>query len=68
MPSRTSSPRYHLVIGLNEAGSYAVEDADFIANERQFKLKLARNHLLVSLSDACDYVRNPFSQAVEREK
>ena len=60
--------RYHLVIGLNEAGSYAVEDADFIANERQFKLKLARNHLLVSLSDACDYVRNPFSQAVEREK
>lgn len=60
--------RYHLVIGLNEAGSYAVEDADFIANERQFKLKLMRNHLLVSLSDACDYVRNPFSQAVEREK
>ena len=59
--------RYHLVIGLNEAGSYAVEDADFIANERQFKLKLARNHLLVSLSDACDYVRNPFSQAVERD-
>lgn len=53
--------RYHLVIGLNEAGSYAVEDADFIANERQFKLKLARNHLLISLSDACDYVRNPFS-------
>ncbi|MDT3662969.1 MAG: hypothetical protein ROM54_05565 [Anaerobiospirillum sp.] len=59
--------RYHLVIGLNDAGSYAVEDADFIANERQFKLKLARNHLLVSLSDACDYVRNPFSQAVERD-
>lgn len=53
--------RYHLVIGLNEAGSYAVENADFIANERQFKLKLIRNHLLVSLSDACDYVRNPFS-------
>ena len=53
--------RYHLVIGLNEAGSYAVEDADFIANERQFKLKLMRNHLLISLSDACDYVRNPFS-------
>lgn len=60
--------RYHLVIGLGEAGSYAVEDADFIANERQFKLKLMRNHLLISLSDACDYVRNPFSQAVEREK
>ena len=60
--------RYHLVIGLGEAGSYAVEDADFIANERQFKLKLMRNHLLISLSDACDYVRNPFSQAVERGK
>ena len=59
--------RYHLVIGLNEAGSYAVEDADFIANERQFKLKLTRNHLLISLSDACDYVRNPFGKTGGRE-
>ena len=55
--------RYYLVIGPHEAQSahYALEDRVFIDNERQFKLKLSRNHLLISLSDACDYVRNPFS-------
>ena len=55
--------RYYLIIGPHEAQSahYALEDRVFIDNERQFKLKLSRNHLLISLSDACDYVRNPFS-------
>ena len=54
--------RYHLVIGPHEAqqSRYGEED-DFNANERQLKLKLQRNHLLISLSDSFDYVRNPFS-------
>lgn len=54
--------RYHLVVGPHEAqqSRYGEED-DFNANERQLKLKLQRNHLLISLSDSFDYVRNPFS-------
>ncbi len=53
--------RYHLVVGPHEAQQARYGEEDFNANERQLKLKLQRNHLLISLSDSFDYVRNPFS-------
>ena len=55
--------RYHIVIGPHEAHDqhYAIEEAEFVANEEQFKRKLQRNNLLINLSDSCDYVRNPFT-------
>ncbi len=57
--------RYHLVIGPHEAQDqhYAIEEAEFVANEEQFKRKLQRNNLLINLSDSCDYVRNPFTSS-----
>lgn len=63
---RNLKDRYHIIIGPLEAkdGHYTIEEAEFVANETQLKLKLQRNHLLISMSDGCDYVRNPFTSSV----
>lgn len=65
--------RYHIVIGPKEARAYYAEgapfantlplqslDDEFTKNYRALRDQLARLGLLQSLSDYCDFVKNPF--------
>ena len=65
--------RYHIIIGPKEARAYYAEgapfantlplqslDDEFTKNYRALRDQLARLGLLQSLSDYCDFVKNPF--------
>ena len=70
--------RYHIIIGPNEARAYYAEgapfanslplqslDDEFSKNYRALKDQLARLGLLQSLSDYCDFVKNPFFHGLD---
>ncbi len=70
--------RYHIIIGPNEARAYYAEgapfantlplqslDDEFTKNYRALRDQLARLGLLQSLSDYCDFVKNPFFHGLD---
>ena len=60
------SQRYHLVIGPREAKSelepFFHDEGDFKKNKERFASRLAGLGLAQRMSDACTYVRNPYSR------
>lgn len=70
--------RYHIIIGPKEARAYYAEgapfantlplhslDDEFTKNYRALRDQLARLGLLQSLSDYCDFVKNPFFHGLD---